>query len=211
VADVVTGLYGAIALVTGLYARVAGRPGRHFEAPLLESTMSALINQAQGFLATGVAPRRLGNDHPSIAPYGPVRTKDGALILAVGTDAQYARLIDVLDDAQLRGEARWARNDERVGARDELRTALERVMMLRDTSQWLDVLATAGIPHAPILDVAGAFDQVTIRDGDFIGRMDSPQGPVTAMRTPLLIDGVRPPIRSGPRRLGEDTSDVLGE
>jgi len=68
IADVVTGLYGAIGLLAGLFARLQGRPGRHFEAPLLESTMSALVNQAQGYLATGENPTRLGNDHPSITP-----------------------------------------------------------------------------------------------------------------------------------------------
>lgn len=94
-ADVVTGLYGAIGLLTGLLARIQGRAGRHFEAPLLESTMSALVNQAQGYLSTGSNPKRVGNDHPSIAPYGPVTTASGLLLIAVGTDSQYARLVEL--------------------------------------------------------------------------------------------------------------------
>ena len=209
-ADVVTGLYGAVALVTGLYARAAGRPGRHFEAPLLESTMSSLVNQAQGFLATGVSPRRLGNDHPSIAPYGPVRTSDGLLMLAVGTDAQFARLVAALGDAQLSAAEGWARNAARVDGRDRLRTSLEQVFMTRRTAQWLEVLSVAGVPHAPILDVADAFSQDTIRDGDFVGEMDSAHGPVKTMRCPLRIAGVRPGVRSGPRRQGQDTAELMG-
>jgi crotonobetainyl-CoA:carnitine CoA-transferase CaiB-like acyl-CoA transferase len=210
-ADVVTGLYGAIALVTGLYARVAGRPGRHFEAPLLESTMSALINQAQGYLATGVNPRRLGNDHPSIAPYGPVRTGDGLIMLAVGTDAQYARLLEALDDEELSSSRDFDRNELRVARRDALREKLEAVFTTRVTDEWLEVLAAAGVPHAPILDVAGAFAQATIAEGDFVDEMTTPHGNVRAMRSPLRIDGVRPGLRSGPRRLGEDTAELLGD
>jgi crotonobetainyl-CoA:carnitine CoA-transferase CaiB-like acyl-CoA transferase len=210
-ADVITGLYGAIALVTGLYARVAGRPGRHFEAPLLESTMSALINQAQGYLATGVNPRRLGNDHPSIAPYGPVRTGDGLIMLAVGTDAQYARLLEVLDYEELSTSRDFERNEQRVAGRDVLRESLERVFMTRTTVEWLEVLSAAGVPHAPILDVAGAFAQETIAEGDFVGEITTPHGNVRAMRSPLRIDGVRPALRSGPRRLGEDTADLLSD
>ena len=210
-ADVVTGLYGAIALVTGVYARVAGRSARHFEAPLLESTMSALINQAQGFLATGVNPRRLGNDHPSIAPYGPVRTLDGLIMLAVGTDVQYARLLEALGDEKLSALSDFARNDQRVARRDELRGALEAIFVTRSSAEWLEVLSVAGVPHAPILDVAGAFAQETITQGDFVGEMSSPHGPVRAMRSPLRIDGVRPALRSGPRRLGEDTAELLGD
>jgi crotonobetainyl-CoA:carnitine CoA-transferase CaiB-like acyl-CoA transferase len=210
-ADVVTGLFAAIALMTGLYARVAGRPGRHFEAPMLESTMSALINQAQGYLATGVNPRRLGNDHPSIAPYGPVRTRDGLVMLAVGTDAQYARLLEVLGDEELMTTKDWAHNDQRVIDRDALRESLERVFRTRVTEEWLELLATSGVPHAPILDVAGAFDQVTIRGGDFVGEMDSPNGSLKAMRLPLLIDGVRPALRSGPRKFGQDTDELFAK
>jgi crotonobetainyl-CoA:carnitine CoA-transferase CaiB-like acyl-CoA transferase len=210
-ADVITGLYGAIALVTGLYARLAGRPGRHFEAPLLESTMSALINQAQGYLATGVNPRRLGNDHPSIAPYGPLRTSDGLVMLAVGTDAQFARLLESLDDQVLLASRDFERNDQRVARRDDLRESLERVFVTRTTDEWLKVLSEVGVPHAPILDVAGAFAQETIAAGDFVDEMSTPYGLVHTMRSPLRIDGVRPRVRSGPRRLGQDTAELLGQ
>jgi glutaryl-CoA transferase len=210
IADVVTGLYGAIGLLTGLFARAAQRPGRHFEAPMLESTMSALVNQAQGYLATGVNPTRLGNDHPSITPYGPVTTADGFILLAVGTDAQYARLIDVLGDEALSRRSTWGENAARVLQRDELRNELNRIFSTKSTDEWLDALARSGIPHAPILDVAGAFDQAQIRDGDFLGPMSNPAGDVQTMRTPLVIDGTRPNIRRGPRRFDEDADEVFG-
>ena len=209
-ADVVTGLYGAIGLLTGLFARLRGRPGRHFEAPLLECTMSALINQAQGYLSTGVNPRRLGNDHPSITPYGPVTTADGLLLVAVGTDGQYAKLVRALDDPALTSRTDWATNAARVASRAELSGVLDEIFSARPTDEWLEVLATSGVPHAPIFDVQGAFSQAQVRDGDFLGVMSTPAGDTTAMRTPLRIDGVRPDIRRGPRRQGEDTAEVLG-
>lgn len=208
-ADVVTGLYGAIGLLTGLFARLRGCPGRHFEAPLLECTMSALINQAQGYLSTGVNPHRLGNDHPSITPYGPVTTADGLLLIAVGTDGQYAKLVSALDVDVLTKRTEWATNAARVASRDELRSVLDEVFATRTIDEWLEVLATSGVPHAPIFDVAGAFSQAQVRDGDFLGAMSTPAGDTTAMRTPLRIDGVRPGIRRGPRRQGEDTDEVF--
>jgi len=211
IADVVTGLYATIGLLAGLFARETGRGGRRFEAPLLESTMSALINQAQGYLATGNNPRRLGNDHPSIAPYGPVTTSDGLMLLAVGTDSQYARLVEVLGDEAISSNATWSNNATRVRDREDLGTELNRVFSARTTDEWLTRLVESGVPHAPILDVAGAFDQPQIKGGDFVGTMDSPGGDVRTMRSPLSIDGVRPPIRSGPRRLGEDTGQILAD
>ena len=210
IADVVTGLYGAIGLLTGLFARASGRPGRHFEAPLLESTMSALINQAQGYLATEENPKRLGNDHPSITPYGPVTSADGFILLAVGTDAQYAKLVSVLDDSSLTAHTQWGENDARVRDRDELRAVLNAVFATKTTQDWLAVLGASGVPHAPILDVRGAFHQPQILDGDFVGPMPTPAGPVRAMRTPLRIDGRRPAIRRGPRLMNDDARDIFG-
>jgi glutaryl-CoA transferase len=210
VADVVTGLYGAIALLTGLVARARGHAARHFEAPLLECTMSALINQAQGYLSTGANPARLGNDHPSIAPYGPFATADGHVLLAVGTDGQYARLVDALADPDLAARGEWSRNAGRVAGLSDLRRAIERVMTTRTTGDWLEVLSGSGVPHGPILDVAGAFAQAQIREGDFLGEMSTPAGPTRTTRTPLTVEGRRPPIRRGPRRLGEDSAELLG-
>lgn len=208
-ADVVTGLYAAIALVTGLFARTTGRPGRTFEAPLLESTMSALINQAQGYLSAGVNPQLLGNHHPSIAPYGPVTTSDGVILLAVGTDTQFARLIDVLDSDELRGESRWKENSVRVADRGRLTNLLDAVFVQESTETWLRRLETSGVPHAPVYDVASAFEQPQIRDGDFVGEMETPYGRTRAMRSPLRVDGRRPPIRRGPRLLGDDTDEIF--
>ncbi len=211
VADVVTGLYAAVGLLSGLFARANGRGGRHYEAPLLESAMTALVNQAQGYLSTGVNPERRGNDHPSIAPYGPLRTKDGLLLVAVGTDAQYERLVGLLEDEALSRRAEWSTNAARVVARDELRDALNLILGEHSTDFWLDHLERAGVPCAPILDVEGAFAQEQIASGDFVGTMSSPAGETLAMRSPLRIDGVRPSIRRGPRALGEDTSQMFSE
>lgn len=209
IADVVTGLYAAVGLLAGLFARSVGRPGRHFEAPLLESAMSALINQAQGYLSTGVAPERLGNDHPSIAPYGPFRTANGYLLLAVGTDAQYARLVEALGDDALAARVDFESNESRVARLSILRGELDRILRARPTEEWVAALASSGVPHGPIFDVPGAFAQAQVADGDFLGVMSTPAGPTRAMRTPLVIDGTRPAIRRGPRGLGEDSDELF--
>jgi len=209
VADVVTGLYAAVALVTGLFERSRGRAGRHFEVPLLESTMSALVNQAQGFLSTGVNPARLGNDHPSIAPYGPVTTADGFVLLAVGTDAQYTKLLQVLSDPTLNDNPQWFTNAGRVAHRDELLRALNRVFLTHTSEYWTATLTKSGVPYAPILNVAQAFAQDQIAQGDFVGTMSASAGETKSMRTPLRIDGRRPTIRRGPRALGQDTNEIF--
>jgi glutaryl-CoA transferase len=208
VADVITGLYAAVALLAGLVARASGRSGRRFEAPLLECAMSALVNQAQGYLSTGAAPSRTGNDHPSIAPYGTFATADGPLIVAVGTDGQYARLVEALGDEAIAARDEWATNAARVAALGELRAELERALGAAGADEWSERLGAAGVPAGPVLDVPGAFAQAQVAGGDFVGEMDAPGGVTRAMRTPLLVDGARPAIRSGPRRLGQDSAGL---
>jgi crotonobetainyl-CoA:carnitine CoA-transferase CaiB-like acyl-CoA transferase len=119
-------------------------------------------------------------------------------------------LVRVLDDRILTEQRRWSTNDERVLERDELRRELNRIFSAKSTNEWLDHLSTSGVPHAPILDVAGAFAQEQIAAGDFLGTMSSPAGELTTMRTPLVIDGVRPRVRRGPRQLGEDSGEIFG-
>lgn len=209
-ADVVTGLYGAIGLMSGLFSRARGASGGRYEAPLLECAMSSLINQAQGYLSTGVNPVRLGNDHPSIAPYGPVAASDGYVLLAVGTDAQYARLVEALGDEQLASRTEWSTNAQRVAQRDELKAELSRVMGNGSLQQWLTVLAAAGVPVSPIEDVAGAFAQPQVAGGDFVATMSTRFGSTKVMATPLRLNGRRPGVRRGPRAQGEDDLEILG-
>jgi crotonobetainyl-CoA:carnitine CoA-transferase CaiB-like acyl-CoA transferase len=207
-ADVVTGLYAAVGLLAALVGKLQGRHGRHIEAPLLESTMTALVNQMQGYLVTEEVPGRLGNHHPSIAPYGPVQASDGLLLLAVGTDAQFGALNRALEGVVLREHPEWATNEIRVIEREALHLYLDECFATQSVTEWLDVLMEARVPCAPIYDVAAAVRQPQIADSDFVGTTDSVVGPLSMLRSPLRIDGKRPELRSGPRGHGQD-NDLL--
>jgi glutaryl-CoA transferase len=209
VADVVTGLYAAVGALGALLGRARGARVARVEAPLLECAISALINQSQGYLSSGANPVRLGSDHPSITPYGPVRARDGHLLLAVGTDAQFERLCAVLGDPDL-ARPEWATNVGRVAARDALRAAIERSVGREDVATWVARLDAARVPCAPILDVAGALAQAQVAQGDLVQTMDAPGGVTAVVASPLRFDGRRPRVRRGPRALGQDTEEILG-
>ena len=209
IADVVTGLFAAIGALASVVGESRDRPVRRVEAPLLESMMSALINQAQGYLSTGVAPSRLGNDHPSIAPYGPIATRDGLVMLAVGTDAQWRLLLEAIGVSGADVPAEWESNAARVQGREAVTAFLESVMSSRETDEWVELLVAAKVPCAPIYTVPQALAQPGLVESGFIQTTDSVVGPLTLLATPLLLDGRRPPIRSGPRAFGADSDDVL--
>jgi len=202
VTDVVTGLYAAVGALAGLLAR---RPLR-VEVGLLEAAVSTLVNQASNALVGGVVPTFAGNDHPNIAPYGPVPCADAPLVLGAGNDAQFAGLCAAVG---LAPEPGWATNAGRVADRIALADALALVLAGRTARDWAQVLDAAGVPCAPVQHVGQlAQDAQLVADG-LLQTVPHPAGEVTVVGSPYRLDGVRPRVRRAPPLLGEHTTQVL--
>jgi crotonobetainyl-CoA:carnitine CoA-transferase CaiB-like acyl-CoA transferase len=206
-ADVVTGLYAACALLAGLVARDRG-PARRFEVPLLESAITALVNQAQGYLVTGVDPTRLGNDHPNIAPYGPYATREGDLVVAAATSAQFATLCRVLGVPALSDDPRFATNRQRVANRVALDAALREALAARSATEWADALVAAGVPCGPVHTVHGAIEDPQVRGGGLVATATTAAGTFELLRSPIRVDGEWLPVRRSPPTLDQDGDDV---
>lgn len=106
--DVLAGLFATVGVLAALRHRDATGEGQHVEIDLLSSLLAALVNQGSGYTVAGVVPGRTGNAHPSIAPYELFPTADGDLVLAVGTDRQFATLCTVLGVPALAADPRFA-------------------------------------------------------------------------------------------------------
>jgi crotonobetainyl-CoA:carnitine CoA-transferase CaiB-like acyl-CoA transferase len=211
VADVITGLYATAALLAGLYARAAkGGAAHRFEVPLLEATITGLVNQAQGYLVTGIDPGRLGNDHPNIAPYEPIDTADGSLVVAVATAAQFVALCGAIGAPELTVDARFATNAARVQHREELRAALVERFASRTTAEWADVLVGVGVPCGPVHTVASALHDPQLRDGGLIAEARTAAGTFEMLRSPIRVDGDWLPIRRPPPGLDDDGDEIRG-
>jgi formyl-CoA transferase/CoA:oxalate CoA-transferase len=208
-ADVVTGLYAASALLAGLCARRrSGGPAHRFEVPLLEATVTALVNRAQGYLVTTQDPGRLGNDHPNIAPYGPVTTGDGVLIVAVATAPQFAALCEVLGDAELAADPRFASNALRVANRAALDAALQRAFASRSATAWAEALVAAGVPCGPVHSVASAIEDPQVRGGGLVTTASTASGSFETLRSPIRVDGAWLAVRRSPPALDQDGDDI---
>lgn len=156
--DVITGLHAVYGILAALRHRDRTGEGQHVEVNLLSSLLSALVNQSSAYVAAGVVPEILGNDHPSIAPYSVYQAADRSLVIAVGNDGQFRALVDVLGCPELADDARFATNPARVANRDPLRELLESALAGRTASEWQEKLTQAGVPCGVVNDLAGAFD-----------------------------------------------------
>ncbi|MGW5232189.1 CaiB/BaiF CoA transferase family protein [Streptomyces nodosus] len=155
--DVLTGKDAAIGVLAALADRSRTGRGCRVEVNLLSSLLGSLVNQAQSCLETGRPPGRMGNRHPSIAPYETLRCRDGLLAVACGNDGQFARLAAVLGEPGLAHDDRFAGNAARVGHREELIASLEKRLATDDCAVWQERLTAAGVPAGRVGTVADGF------------------------------------------------------
>ncbi|MGW5238736.1 CaiB/BaiF CoA transferase family protein [Monashia sp. NPDC004114] len=208
VVDVLTGKDAVIGILAALAHRTRSGRGQHVEVNLLSSLLGSLANQASGFLATGVSPTRMGNMHPSIAPYETLHCRDGVVAVACGNDGQFRRLATVLGRPTLADDARFSSNGSRVANRAALAAALEEVLRTEDAAVWVKSLVDAGVPAGQVGDVGSAIglaDSLGLAPTVDVGpdRPRQVRHPITYSRSTLR----RP---TSPPGLGEHNDKVRG-
>lgn len=213
IADVVTGLYAAVGALAGLLARArqvgADATGMRIEVPLLEAAVSALVNQASNHLIGGLLPGPAGNEHPNIAPYGPIRCADRPLVVGAGNDRQFAQLCAVAGRPGLATDRRFATNADRLAHRDALAAALDAAFSDRGADEWRDLLGAAGVPCAPVNGLDEVFADPHVAAVGLVTEVEGAMGPVRLVGSPLRLDGERPAVRRAPPVFGEHTGEVL--
>lgn len=155
--DVLTGKDATIGVLAALASRARTGHGCRVEVNLLSSLLGALVNQGQGYLETGSAPVRMGNRHPSIAPYETLHCRDGLLAVACGNDGQFVRFASVIGAPELGGDARFVTNSARVAHRGELLACLESALAARDAATWATLLTAAQVPAGKVGTIADGF------------------------------------------------------
>ncbi|MAL08299.1 MAG: CoA transferase [Maricaulis sp.] len=206
IADILTGLYGIIAIQAALARRAATGLGEHVDMALMDAMTGVLGNQALNYLVSGTSPHRMGSSHPNIVPYQAVPCSDGYLILAVGNDGQYARLCDVLEVAALR-DPRFASNAGRVEHRAELVPQIEAATRRLSRAQLQAACDTHVIPAGPIHDVGEVFadPQIVAR-----GMRIDPEG-VPGVKSPIRFADAGLSLDRASPALGEHTDAILAE
>ncbi len=203
-ADIFTGLYGVIAIQAALIKRARTGKGAHIDMALMDAMTGVLANQAMNYLASGVAPKRLGNAHPNIAPYQTLPVDDGFFIIAVGNDRQFASFCNILGLADLPSDPRFSSNAARVRNRSALSELLAGNTRSWKRNDLLAALAKAFVPAGPINSVAEA-----LADPQIVHRaMKILPGGIPGLRTPIVIDGKATASGLRAPKLGEHTAEI---
>ena len=212
ISDILTGMFGAIAVVAALHHRDVTGEGTVVDLAMLDCTVAALENAISRFAVTGRSPGPMGTRHPSITPFQAFATADGPLVVAAGNDALWRKLCKVLNCPELASDARLATNGDRTVNSDFMEQCLSPRFREHTREYWLEKFNEAGIPAAPIRDIAQVVaDSHLAARGLFHTMEDAQGGEFVTAGSPFRMNGATPPLARTAPRLGEHTQSVLDE
>jgi crotonobetainyl-CoA:carnitine CoA-transferase CaiB-like acyl-CoA transferase len=210
IVDISTGLWAAISTMAALARRSDQTGPQSLSASLIDSGFFLLSHQIMGYLGSGSFPPRLGSAAPSTVPYEAFRTSDGTIMVAGATDRLFARLCQALGMPQLADDPRFATVADRVAARPELVSLIGRRLREQTSAHWLDQIAAAGVPAAPVHDLAQALDDPQTRERGIV--RDALNGRIQGLKQIRLpIDTEGRSDMSQPPALGAHTAEILAE
>ncbi|MDA8194343.1 MAG: CoA transferase [Thermaerobacter sp.] len=210
VADIGAGMWAAFGIMTALWARRRTGRGQWVDTSLYETLVSWQTYQAGNFFATGQVPRALGSAHPNIAPYQAVRARDGYFILACGNDGLWRTLVKVAP-VPFGDEEEFMTNAQRVMHRQELISRLEEeVFAAADVKDWVERLGAAGIPVAPIQDLAETWQDPQLLSRGMLAVLNHPMaGNIKTVGIPVKLSDTPGSLREAPPLLDQHRTEIL--
>ena len=212
VADVLAGMTAFQGILLALLRRQKTGQGGHVDVSLLESLLAPLSYHASAYLLAGEVPSRLGNRHPSLAPYETFEAADGYVILGVGNDALWRAFCAAAGQAALASDPSFETNALRVRHYDALRARLAPMVRARPVAEWLALLEGAGVPCGRVRTVAEAIDSEQVEARGLLLEVAHPRlGAGRYLGSPIHLSDAGRGSRRPPPLLGEHTQEVLAE
>jgi crotonobetainyl-CoA:carnitine CoA-transferase CaiB-like acyl-CoA transferase len=210
IADIATGMFAVQGILAALLARERTGTGQLVDVAMLDSVTALLTYQAAIAFATGETPVRMGNRHPSIAPYDTFAAADGEFVLSVGNDDQFRRLAGVLGRTALTSDSRFTTNADRVRHYDALRSELTAAFSTWRRRDLLAALTSAHVPCGAVRSVTDALADPQLTAREMIVPLEHvTAGPIRVLGTPLKLSDTSPSVRLPPPALGQHTDAVL--
>jgi len=210
--DLITGLYAATGILAALARREVSGEGEHIDMSMLDVGVTLLANQAMNYMLTGKVPPRRGNRHPNIQPQRVYQCRDGYIIMAIGSDAQYAKLCKVLGHPEMAQDEHFRTNAGRVVNLELLDPWLDEQLIQHDKGTVLAALESEGVPSAPINTIGDVFEDPQVVHREMRFSVPHPDGmAMPQVRSPFRFRNTELRLGDGPPTLGQHTDEVLSE
>ena len=212
IGDIATGMFAVQGILAALFARERTGRGQRVDIAMLDAVTALLTYQASSAFATGGTPGRMGNRHPSIAPYDTFAAADGDFVLSVGNDDQFRRLSEVLGRPGLAADPRFTTNANRVANHEALRGELSPLLGGRTRTDLVQALTAAGVPSGAVRSVTEALADPQLAAREMIVPLEHlTAGPIRVLGTPLKLSDTPAAVRTPPPALGQHTAAILAE
>lgn len=211
VSDLVAGLYCALGVTAALEARHRTGRGQKVESSLTGGLISMMAYLSAEYFATGRNPRRTGNDHPIVAPYGLFEASDGEIAVAPSHDVMVARFLGVLGLTDLLGEPDYADNASRMANRPALNARINAVTRTKPVDHWIEAINKAGCPAGRVMGLDEVFTDPQVLAQEMVIQSERPgRVPIRMTGFPVKMSATPCTVQLPPPELGEHTDEVLG-
>lgn len=212
IADLAAGLFAAQGTLLALYERERSGRGQHVDIAMLDSVAALLTYQAGIYFTTGAPPKRIGNAHPTVAPYETFQASDGDIVLAAGNDELWRRFCRVAGLEGYAADPRFVTNGDRVRNYEALRPIVAEVFTRRTRAEWIELLNDAGIPAGPVRNLHEVLTDEQLLAREMVHTLPhAVAGAVQVLGTPVKLSDTPGAVRCPPPALGEHTDRVLME
>ena len=210
--DLVAGLYCAFGILAALQERGNSGIGQQVETSLTGGLISMLAYLSAEYFATGETPKRTGNDHPIVSPYGLFQAKDGMIAVAPSTDIYVERFLGVLGLKGLLADPHYSTNSERLLHRNTLSRRINDVTCLQSVAHWITAINDAGCPCGRVMDLAEVFEDPQVVAQEMVIDVQHPgHGNVRMTGFPVKLSRTPAGIQRPAPDLGQDTQEILSQ
>lgn len=210
VSDVVSGLFASWGVLAALLSREKTGKGTHVDVSMFDATLSLSATLVARFAATGIAPQRVGNRHPSSAPFGAYRAADGFYVVAVLNNKLFDTLAQAIGQPQLTVDPRYANDASRYLHEADLRVCIEAWSLQRTVDEINEILGAAGIPVAPIRSVKQALESEQAASRALLTEVPHADGRTLLLPSqPVKFSAYKANRVTRAPQLGEHTIEIL--
>lgn len=212
IADIMAGMYAVTAILASLYQREKNHEGQRINIPLYDTQVAWLANQSMNYLIGGEIPVREGTGHPNIVPYQTFSTNDGEIMLAIGNDGQFKRLMTVLNETNTKFINKFKTNEQRIVNKEEIINFLQVIFIKNNANHWLSLFREHGIPCGPINNIQEVFNDSYSKERNIVRyTVTSDNEKVPTVANPVTFSSYKIQYNRAPPKLSEHTNEILKE
>jgi crotonobetainyl-CoA:carnitine CoA-transferase CaiB-like acyl-CoA transferase len=207
--DTATGMWCVIGALAALKQRETTGRGCVVDASLFESAVAWVQSPLNAYNHTRVPPKRHGAASATLAPYQIFETADRPLCIAAGNDRLFVKLAQAMGHPEWVQDERFADGRRRSANREALAATMQPVLATKTRVEWLGLIGEAGVPVAPVNDIAELAETEQLQALDLMRTL--PDSGLTVVGLPITFDRQRPHPEGDSPRLGEHNAEIFGE